>query len=103
NCNASFVAAFPTSVPVGYMIAATATDIAKNTSEFSACTTVGLQPTLGIRRSQNHEISLSWTNTATGFVLKETASLSPPIQWNTATTTPVMNNGQFVVTLPIGL
>ncbi len=44
NCNASFVAAFPGSVPVGYVITATATDSANNTSEFSACVPVAPVP-----------------------------------------------------------
>jgi hypothetical protein len=44
-------------------------------------------------------VSLKWTNTASGFVLKETGSLSPPIQWTTVTNTPVVANGQFVVSL----
>ena len=48
NCNASFVAGFPESVPVGYSITATATDSANNTSEFSACFTVGPVPALSV-------------------------------------------------------
>ena len=46
-----------------------------------------------------HQVSLAWTNTTTGFVLEQTSSLSPPIQWTTVTNAPVNTNGQFVVTL----
>lgn len=101
DCTASFVATLSSSVPVGYVITATATDGANNTSEFSACTQVGSLPTLAIRPATNDEVSLTWTNTTTGFVLKETDSLSPPIQWTTVTNMPAMSNGQFVVTLAI--
>jgi hypothetical protein len=43
--------------------------------------------------------SLVWTNTATGFVLKQTDNLSPPVQWTTVTNSPVVINGQFVLPL----
>lgn len=102
DCTANFVATLSSFVPVGYVVTATATDSANNTSEFSACAQVGSQPTLAISPSTNDEVSLTWTNTATGFVLKETESLSPPIQWTTVTNMPAMSNGQFVVTLAIG-
>jgi titin len=100
GCNASFVASLPGSVPLGYVITATATDSANNTSEFSACVPVSSVPTLTVRPAANHQVSLAWTNTATGFVLEQTDSLSPPIQWTTVTNSPVLSNGQFVVTLP---
>ena len=44
-------------------------------------------------------MTLVWTNTTTGFGLKQTSSLSPPIQWTAVTNNPVVSNGQFVVTL----
>jgi titin len=99
DCNASFVASLPGSVPVGYVITATATDSANNTSEFSACVPVSSVPTLKVSPAANHQVSLAWTNTATGFVLEQTDSLSPPIQWTTVTNNPVLTNGQFVITL----
>ena len=102
DCNASFVAAFPVSVPIGYAITATATDSANNTSEFSACVPAGPVPVLSISPSANQQVTLAWTNTTTGFLLKQTSSLSPPIQWEAVTNTPVLINGQFVVTLPAG-
>ena len=102
DCNTSFVAALPDSVPVGYVVTATATDSANNTSEFSTCVTVASVPTLKIVPAANHQVTLAWTNTATGFKLKQTGSLSPQIQWTTVTNNPVVANGQFVVTLSAG-
>jgi titin len=123
DCNTSFVAAFPASVPVGYAITATATDSANNTSEFSACVPVGSWPALSIiwpatfaayyapvgwvpvlsvSSAANGQVALAWTNTTITsnlFVLKQTDNLLPPVQWTTVTNRPVVINGQFVVTL----
>jgi hypothetical protein len=99
NCNVSFVANLPTPTTVGYVITATATDSAKNTSEFSACVPVGSVPALKVAPAAGHQVSIAWTNTTTGFGLKQTSNLSPPIQWTAVTNTPVVSNGQFVVTL----
>ncbi|MGD0258843.1 MAG: hypothetical protein ABSD29_03365 [Verrucomicrobiota bacterium] len=102
DCNASFVAALQGSVPIGYSITATATatDSATNTSEFSGCVTAEPVPALNVTPSTNHQVTLAWTNTPTGFVLEQTSSLSPPIQWTAVTNNPVLTNGQFVLTLP---
>jgi titin len=102
DCNASFVANLSGSVPVGYVLTSTATDNANNTSEFSACLPIGPVPTLSIRSITNQQINVSWTNTTTGFGLKQTGSLSPPVQWVPVTNSPAVVNGQFVVTLPVG-
>ena len=53
DCNTSFVAALPGSVPVGYVITATATDSANNTSEFSAC--VPVRPVPALKRQPCHQ------------------------------------------------
>ena len=100
NCSTSFVASFPSQVPVGYVISATATDGANNTSEFSACIPVGPVPALAVSPATGNQVRLTWTNTATGFVLKQTDSLSPPVQWTNVSTSPIVSNGQFVVTVP---
>ena len=101
NCNVSFSAVLPVAVSVGSVVTATATDSANNTSEFSACFPVALVPALTIAPRTNHQVDLSWTNTAADFVLKQTGSLSPPVQWTAVTNAPVATNGQLVVTLPI--
>ena len=99
DCSASFVAACPASVPVGYVVTATATDSANNTSEFSACVTVLPAPVLTVAPlPASNQVKLAWTNTPTGFVLKQASSLSPPVEWTPVTNTPVLINGQFVVT-----
>jgi hypothetical protein len=99
DCNVSFVANLPGSTTVGYVVTATATDSANNTSEFSACVPVTSVPTLTVVPATNHHVTLAWLNTTTGFGLKQTSSLSPPIQWVAVTNMPVVINGQFVVTL----
>ena len=100
NCNVSFVVASAANVPVGYVVTATATDLANNTSEFSACVPVGPVPGLTVSTAPASQIQLAWTNTASGFVLKQTDNLSPPIQWTTVTNIPANIGGQFVLTLP---
>jgi titin len=99
NCNVSFVTNLPGSTTLGYVVTATATDSANNTSEFSACVPVTSVPTLTVAPATNHQVTLAWTNTTIGFGLKQTSSLSPPIQWAAVTNIPVVTNGQFVVTL----
>jgi hypothetical protein len=101
DCNTSFVASLPGAVPVGYVITATATDSAGNTSEFSAASTVVAAPALVATRGPS-QITLTWSNAPSGFALKSTASLQPPIQWTTVTNTPTLANGQYVLNLPFG-
>jgi hypothetical protein len=93
------VANLPASTAGGYVVTATATDSANNTSEFSACVPVASVPTLQVVPATNHQVTLVWTNTTSGFGLKQTSTLSPPIQWAAVTNIPVVINGQFVVTL----
>ena len=98
-CSNSFVATLSGAIPVGHVITATATDSANNTSEFSACRPVASAPILNMAVAAGNQLTLSWTNTAVGFMLKETENLSPPVQWGPVTNAPVVLNGQFVVTL----
>lgn len=102
GCTTNFVATLPVSIPVGYVVTATTTDVANNTSEFSACVTVGPVPSLnysGPTNRVNPKLTLAWTNSAAGFVLKQANTLTPPVQWTTVTNVPVVSNGQFVVTV----
>ena len=102
NCVADFFATFAPTVPAGYVITATATDVANNTSEFSPCVPVAPVPVLGYTLSPDGQtLALSWTNTPGGIVLKQTASLSPPVNWVTAPNIPVVINNQYIVTIPV--
>lgn len=99
DCHAPFAVALPVQVPIGYAVTATATDSANNTSEFSACIAVESVPALSVSPADSGQVTLAWTNTATGFLLKQTDSLSPPVQWITVTNSIVPSNGQFTVTV----
>lgn len=100
DCTAEFVASLPVAVPPGQVITATATDPANNTSEFSACVTVLPLPRLSLAPANGNQMVLSWTNAATGFRLRETEDLTPPVVWSAVTNLPVLSNGQWMVTLP---
>ena len=45
-------------------------------------------------------VILTWTNSAVGYILQSTLSLTPAV-WNDVATAPVVTNGQFTVTSPI--
>lgn len=102
NCTASFLVKLPVPVPVGYVLTATATDPAGNTSEFSACVPVSSVPRLNLAIT-NREVTLSWTNTATGFMLKRTSSLAPPVIWTVVTNVPSNAGSMFWVRVPVGV
>lgn len=99
SCNASFVAKVPVAVPVGWVVTATATDPANNTSEFSACAPVASVPRLNVSLA-NNRLTVSWTNTPGGFVLKQTTNLSPPVQWLAVTNAITSSGGQSSVSFP---
>ncbi len=101
NGNGSFVATLGSPVPAGYAITATVTDSANNTSEFSACLMAGTAPVLAATPLPNHQMTVAWPNSTTGFALLQTGSLAPPVQWTAVTNIPVNTGGQFVVTLAI--
>ncbi len=102
GCSAHFVAGFVQTVPVGWKVSATATDPAGNTSEFCAVVAVEPYPALGIQMAApGTSALLTWTNTATGYVLRMTDSLTPPITWSPVTNTVVPTSGQWVVTVPV--
>jgi hypothetical protein len=98
TCNAAFVAKLANPVPPGWVVTAAATDPANNTSEFSACVPVAAVPRLNLSLA-NRQAVLTWTNSPTGFVLMQTASLSPPVQWTLVTNAVTAAAGQFEVLL----
>jgi hypothetical protein len=103
QCPTEFAITLQGIVPVGYFVTATATDPANNTSEFSACQMVTSAPSLSVSTTAAQRLQLSWSSTAQGFVLKSTGSLVPPVAWQSVTATPLLTDGQYVVTLPLGV
>ena len=100
-CTSNFTVLLPVSIPAGWVITATATDPASNTSEFSAWVSVVIVPKLlsSAVSPASQQFSLSWTNNSANYVLQQTFSLNPPQVWTTVTNMPQLANGFFVVTL----
>jgi hypothetical protein len=55
-------------------------------------------PALGVRRNANGTLRFAWPSTASGFVLQESASISPS-QWTAVSTAPVTEGNESVVTI----
>ncbi len=89
-CSSNFTVTLPVSVPAGWVVTATATDPANNTSEFSAWIPVVIVPQVrsGAVNPVSRQISLSWTNNGGSYVLQQTFSLNAPQQWTVVTNTP---------------
>jgi hypothetical protein len=106
SCGTTFTATINTPVTPGRVITATAIDPSGNTSEFSACVPVTAAPPLTVTwqtppPADDPQLALSWPVTASGFVLKQTTSLTPPIQWTTVTNAVAVSNLMNVVTLSV--
>ncbi|MGA2852658.1 MAG: hypothetical protein ABSE90_00800 [Verrucomicrobiota bacterium] len=103
TCSSNFTALLPVSVPAGWVVTATATDPANNTSEFSAWKNVVIFIVPNLLSSAvnptSRQFSLSWTNNGGSYVLQQTFSLNPPPTWTTVTNAPMLTNGLFVLTL----
>jgi len=101
-CSSNFTVLLPVSVPAGWVITATATDSANNTSEFSAWTNVVVVPQVltSAVNPASRQFSISWTNNGGSYVLQQTHNLSPPAQWSVAGGAPWLMNGFFVETMP---
>jgi titin len=101
NCTTNFTANLPVGVTTGYFLTATATDAANNTSEFSQGIVVLPQPALAWSNSlPDRTLTLSWTNAASGFSLKEATNLSPPVFWALVTNPPILTGGRYQVKVP---
>jgi hypothetical protein len=99
-CSSNFTANLPVSLPTNWVVTATATDPANNTSEFSAWVRVvpvpPLQMVSTVLDSGDQQVSLLWpTNGAGSFGLQETDDLSPPVVWIAVTNSPYLTNGLF--------
>jgi parallel beta-helix repeat protein len=102
TCSSNFTVLLPVFVPVGWVVTATATDPANNTSEFSAWIPAVIVPKVlsSAVNPANGFFSLSWTNNSGSYVLQQSFSLNAPQQWTAVTNTPLVTNGISVVSLP---
>jgi titin len=104
SCTNTFAFTLPAAAPSGWMIAATATDAANNTSEFSPNVAVGGVPQVTLQSGGMQQATLGWlvTNAYGGtWQLTQATNLTPPVVWSNVTNTPtVLSNGTwFTVTL----
>jgi len=112
NGNALFTASINATPDTNYLVTATATDTGGNTSEFSAGVGIvlsgGASPSLAVANAVtggggsggSSTTTVSWPSAANYFTLESTASLTPPVQWQTVTSGIVDAAGTktFVVT-----
>lgn len=99
TCSSNLTIYLPVAVPAGWVIAATATDAANNTSEFSVWVSVLPVPPLQMAFPNRSQVSLSCTNNGGIFALQQTFSLTPPIQWTMVTNMPALINNFMVTTM----
>ena len=59
------------------------------------------RPGLTTTPASNPAMGISWTATTGGFILEESGSLMPPVDWQMSTLTPVLSNGVFSVSVPV--
>ena len=92
NGTTGFTTALGTVPDSNYLITATATDAANNTSEYSSGISItssgAARPTLAIAKSGSGvsaTTTISWPSAASLFTLERTTSLTPPIVWQPVT------------------
>lgn len=99
SCSSNFTANLPVSVLSGWVISATATGPANNTSEFSAWVPVIPIPPVQLTVPNAGQLSISWSNNGGSFILQRTFSLMPPVIWAAVTNLPALLNNLMVTTL----
>jgi len=57
-------------------------------------------PALALQFSNNAAMA-TWPTNALGFILQSATNLAPPVAWVPVAATPVVENGQYVVTNPL--
>ena len=89
NGDIAFAMDLPRATPTNYLVTATATDAAGNTSEFSSGipATSGPQAvSLSIAATGSDQATITWPSAATAYQLEASSSLSPTSQWFKVTT-----------------
>ena len=88
----------PATVAAGWVITATATDPANNTSEFSRWITNWVVPSLQFGTNPAAgQFKVSWTNSSGSFSLVESTNLNPPVQWRASSLPLTLSNGIYSV------
>ena len=100
NCETTFTATFPAAVADGFIIRATATDTANNTSEFSAPVAAQAAPILSLTIIPESGIRIQWNASPSGLVLMEASNLAPPVTWTLVTNAAAFVDGQWTVSIP---
>ncbi|MEI8288912.1 MAG: hypothetical protein WCH99_05520 [Verrucomicrobiota bacterium] len=94
----NFSVVIPATVAAGWVISATATDPANNTSEFSNWTNNWAVPSLQFGTNPAAgQFKVSWTNSSGNFRLVESTNLNPPVQWTASSLPLTLANGIYSV------
>lgn len=96
-CPTNFAFVLPATVPAGWVVTATATDPANNTSEFSTWLPAITVPNLQLLPSTDSKLSVAWTNSGGSFSLLWSTNLNPPVVWTTSGRNPTLSNGMYSV------
>ena len=96
-CPTNFAFVLPATVPAGWVVTATATDPANNTSEFSTWLPATTVPNLQLLSSTGSKLSVAWTNSGGSFNLLWSTNLNPPVIWTASGWNPTLSNGLYSV------
>lgn len=59
------------------------------------------RPSFNTASDSSQTLDISWTATTGGFLLEETGTLTPPVDWQFSPLTPTLSNGVFSVSVPV--